>query len=237
MIPLAFLVLALPSHQDAQYAESLLKWRKEVEESLKNEGGWLSVAGLDWLKEGENDVRLPSGLGPESAGTVTFRNGNARLKVAAGVAAEVDGKPVTEVDLKPDIGGKPTKVKMGDATLTLIKRGKRTGIRLYNPRSRGRRDFRGLTWFEPNLAYRVRARSRPGLVFFNFKDTSNGKATYLAGRFLDTEKPKDGFVILDFNKAYNPPCAFTSYATCPLAPEANSLKIAIPAGEKNYHLD
>ncbi|RYG29537.1 DUF1684 domain-containing protein, partial [bacterium] len=54
--------------------------------------------------------------------------------------------------------------------------------------------------------------------------------------FLDTEGPKDGFVTLDFNRAYNPPCAFTAFATCPLAPSVNHLSVAIPAGEKNYHL-
>jgi len=71
-------------------------------------------------------------------------------------------------------------------------------------------------------------------LFFVFKDQTSGKETYGAGRFLDTDPPKDGKVELDFNKAYNPPCAFTPYATCPLPPAENRLSVRIEAGEKNY---
>ncbi len=71
--------------------------------------------------------------------------------------------------------------------------------------------------------------------FIIFADETNGESTYGAGRFLYTDKPDStGTVILDFNKAYNPPCAFTKYATCPLPPEENRLGIKITAGEKNY---
>lgn len=70
---------------------------------------------------------------------------------------------------------------------------------------------------------------------FYFKDATSGRTTYPPGRFLDAEVPKrDGFIELDFNKAYNPPCAFTAYATCPLPPKQNILPVAIEAGEKNY---
>jgi uncharacterized protein len=71
-------------------------------------------------------------------------------------------------------------------------------------------------------------------LFFIFKDLTSGKETYPPGRFLNTAMPKNGEVILDFNKAYNPPCAFTPYATCPLPPEENKLPIAIEAGELRY---
>jgi uncharacterized protein (DUF1684 family) len=64
------------------------------------------------------------------------------------------------------------------------------------------------------------------------KDKTSGKGTYPAGRFLDTDPPKDGKVLIDFNRAYNPPCAFTAYATCPLPPKQNWLPIAVEAGEK-----
>jgi uncharacterized protein (DUF1684 family) len=69
-------------------------------------------------------------------------------------------------------------------------------------------------------------------LFFIFKDTTAGKDTYPAGRFLYSEMPKDGRVVLDFNKAYSPPCAFTSFATCPLPPRQNRLDVRIEAGEK-----
>lgn len=71
-------------------------------------------------------------------------------------------------------------------------------------------------------------------LFFVIRDTTSGKLTYAASRFLKTEPPKDGRVILDFNEAYNPPCAFTPYATCPIAPPENRLKLAITAGELKY---
>lgn len=71
-------------------------------------------------------------------------------------------------------------------------------------------------------------------LFFIFRDQTTGKETYGAGRFLDTDLPKNGAVVLDFNKAYNPPCAFTPYATCPLPPKENHLPVRVEAGEKKY---
>jgi uncharacterized protein (DUF1684 family) len=73
-----------------------------------------------------------------------------------------------------------------------------------------------------------------GGLFLIFGDQTNGKETYGAGRFLDTEAPKDGKVVVDFNTAYNPPCAFTSFATCPLPPAGNKLQLRVEAGEKKF---
>jgi len=75
-------------------------------------------------------------------------------------------------------------------------------------------------------------------LFYIFKDATSGKATYGAGRFLYSLLPdKDGMVILDFNRAYSPPCAFTDFATCPLPPAQNRLDPAIEAGELDPHKD
>jgi uncharacterized protein (DUF1684 family) len=71
-------------------------------------------------------------------------------------------------------------------------------------------------------------------LFYIFKDQTSGKETYGAGRFLYSDMPANGTVILDFNRAYNPPCAFTPYATCPLPPPENRLPVRIEAGEKKY---
>jgi uncharacterized protein (DUF1684 family) len=73
-----------------------------------------------------------------------------------------------------------------------------------------------------------------GRLFFLFKDQTSGKETYGAGRFLYAAMPKRGVVELDFNRAENPPCAFTPYATCPLPPKQNWLPVAVEAGEKKY---
>jgi uncharacterized protein len=72
-------------------------------------------------------------------------------------------------------------------------------------------------------------------LFFIFKDLTSGKETYPAGRFLYSPMPKNGRVLLDFNKAENPPCALTPYATCPLPPKQNYLPVAIRAGELRNH--
>jgi hypothetical protein len=69
-------------------------------------------------------------------------------------------------------------------------------------------------------------------LFFIFRDATTGRGTYPGGRFLYTDLPRNGEVVLDFNKAENPPCAYTAFATCPLPPKQNSLAVAIEAGEK-----
>lgn len=71
-------------------------------------------------------------------------------------------------------------------------------------------------------------------LFLIFADATSGRETYGAARFLYADMPCDGRVVLDFNKAYNPPCAFTTYATCPLAPPENRLGVRVTAGEKRY---
>jgi len=71
-------------------------------------------------------------------------------------------------------------------------------------------------------------------LFYIFRDETAGKETYGAGRFLYSDLPKDGKVVLDFNKAYNPPCSFTPYATCPLPPPENRMPVRVEAGEKKY---
>ncbi len=69
--------------------------------------------------------------------------------------------------------------------------------------------------------------------FLIFRDETSGDSTYGAGRFLSAPAPDDtGSLTLDFNRAVNPPCAFTEYATCPLPPHENRLPVAVTAGEK-----
>lgn len=71
-------------------------------------------------------------------------------------------------------------------------------------------------------------------LFFVISDLTSGEETYGAARFLYADPPRDGRVVLDFNRAINPPCAFTPFATCPLPPPDNAMPIAVRAGEKNY---
>lgn len=262
---LAAAALFAASSFDSEIAE----WRKSREAALRRDGGWLTVTGLFWLREGpnrfgkeaSNEIALPDG--PARAGAFTLRNGK--------VTAAVDGG-VREV--RPD---SDDLVKVGRLSLYVIKRGDRYGIRLKDPQSPYLREFHGLEYFPANQAYRIAARfvsqprkipilnvlgqtesdDCPGYVefrlrnrdlrlypvleeanarqlFFIFRDQTSAKETYGAGRFLYADLPRDGKVVLDFNKAYNPPCAFTPYATCPLPPKENRLPVRIEAGEKTY---
>ena len=78
------------------------------------------------------------------------------------------------------------------------------------------------------------ATTRPGRLYFIFRDGTSGKETYETARFLYSDLKDDGTTVLDFNEAYNPPCAFNPYTTCPLPLPENRLTVRIPAGEKAY---
>jgi uncharacterized protein len=83
--------------------------------------------------------------------------------------------------------------------------------------------------------YKLDAVTEDGELFLVIRDATSGKTTYAASRFLYAALPdKDGRTRLDFNRAYNPPCVFTPYATCPLPPQMNRMTVAIEAGEKKY---
>lgn len=271
---------------ERSYLERVEQWRAEREGKLKQDGGWLSVAGLHWLEVGENtvgsgasnDFVLPGGSAPATVGSLTLRDKNVSLALAAGVVATVNGKPVDgDVALKSDEKGAPDKLQIGDLTMAVIVRGKRTGIRLWDSNAAARKGFTRLKWYPVDDAYRVTAKfvaydppkkvdvatilgdieqgESPGYVtfklngqesrletrsegdqlFITFRDATSGDTTYAPGRFMYAAKPVNGQVVLDFNQAYNPPCAFTAFATCPLPPRQNFLKVAIPAGEKRYY--
>ena len=84
--------------------------------------------------------------------------------------------------------------------------------------------------------YRLEALDEGGdELFLIYADRTSGHGSYGAGRYLYTAMPDaKGNVVLDFNQGYNPPCAFTAFATCPLPPPENRLDLAITAGEKAY---
>ncbi len=266
------------------YFHEIEDWRAKREEGLRAPDGWLSVVGLHWLREGTStvgsaegsDIRLPLPA-PPRVGTIDFTNGKAVIHVAPGVTVKSQDKPVAELELHSDKGGKPDVLAIGPVTLYVIERGGRQALRVKDTESAQRRRFRGLEWYPVREALRIRARFTPydppkkipianvlGMVelmpspgyvtfqlggrelrldpvleepdakelFFILKDMTAGKDTYPAGRFLYAEMPKAGQVVLDFNKAYSPPCAFTSFATCPLPPRQNRLDVRVEAGEK-----
>jgi uncharacterized protein len=271
---------------DEAYRAEIQKWRQDRETRLKADGGWLTVAGLFWLKDGEsrfgsdpgNDFVLPAGS-PAKAGSFAFSGGRTTVKLLPGVEATLGGKPVTTAELKSDEGGAPDVLSLGSLAMQVIKRGERYGIRLKDKNSAARKAFTGLRWYDVREDYRIVARftsypaprpikvpnilgqtepmpspgfatftwagqeirlegvlEEPGAeeLFFIVRDQTSGKETYPAGRFLYADLPKQGQIVLDFNKAYNPPCAFTPYATCPLPPPQNWMPVRIEAGERDY---
>ncbi|MGV8959341.1 MAG: DUF1684 domain-containing protein [Stenotrophomonas sp.] len=107
-------------------------------------------------------------------------------------------------------------------------------------------DIIGLSSEQPNAGaleferegrtWRLEAIGEPGRpLFVIFADRTSGHGSYPAGRYIDVAQPdENNQVVLDFNRAYNPPCAFTPFATCPLPPPENRLDLRIEAGEKAY---
>ena len=153
--------------EDRAYRDEIRKWRADYEDSLKRDNGWLTLAGLFWLKEGDNrfgtgsgnDLILPDGSAPEAAGTFVLHDGKTRLRLKAGVQAFLNGAPVlTETALKPDSAGSPDRVTLGHLSMIAIQRGSRYGIRLWDNQSAVRRDFQGTRWFPAKESYRITAR-------------------------------------------------------------------------------
>src|SRR6266404_3112391 len=106
------------------YVKEVEKWRSDREANLKKETGWLTVAGLSWLKEGINtvgagenfDVRLTNNFKNGKFGEIDFKNGAAILKVEKGVEARSDDKTISTIELVSDEKGKPTEIRTGSQT-------------------------------------------------------------------------------------------------------------------------
>ncbi len=268
------------STPDAAYLQSFDKWKAELVDSRKQ--NWLSLAGLFWLKAGDNTFGSDAGnaivfpKGPTRAGVFELQGTDVTVKLSPDAHATIDGKPVTEVKLQPDTSDHPTTVELGSLRFKAIVRGQRIGIRLKDVDSEDAKNYRGPIFFPLDLSYRATATFVPsegkrtvdvpnvlgdttptpvaGVVVFKingqevrltdlggdpskglsfvFNDLTSKTDTYPGGRFLDTDPVVNGTVVIDFNRAYSPPCSVTPYATCPLAPKENRLAVAIPAGEK-----
>ena len=92
-----------------------------------------------------------------------------------------------------------------------------------------------VTFEREGKSYQLQAiGKKDGSLWFVFRDKTSGRTTHGGARQLDAEAPRNGVVVLDFNKATNLPCAYIPYATCPLAPPQNRLSLAIEAGELKY---
>jgi len=281
---LAF-ALALAFAPPTSYRTEIAKYRHDRATELTAPDGWLAVRGLFWLREGENtagsdpsnDVKLP-GRTARRIGVFHVRQRDVAFDADdAAVVTDRSGRRINAASFTRE----ESTIETSGVTISVIRRGDKIGLRMWDPESPHRTQFPGLKYFPLDSAYRVRATfvpydklkpvqvpnvlgqlvtmQSPGYVefkmkgetyrlepvyetpkhedlFFIFKDLTSRTETYEAGRFLHTPLPKDGAVDLDFNRAYNPPCAFTEFATCPLPIKENQLPIRIPAGELRYHV-
>ena len=268
------------------YEQTIEAWQKARVERLQQPQGWLSLVGLHWIEPGthpvgradDNDIVLTTG--PDRLGTLRFVEGKTYFTAAENSGVSIDGKPATiEVELLSDNTETPSVISFdeGQATIQLIERSGKFGLRVRDARAKTRSGFVGIenyaidpSWrfdarFEPhpagktiaiaNVIGQLEPMANPGAVVFEregkthrleavdegdgqlfliFADRTNKKETYGAGRFLYADAAVEGKTVVDFNKAYNPPCAFNAYSTCPLPPPENRLDLAVTAGEKKY---
>lgn len=271
---------------DTAYEASIDQWHAAREANLQQEDSWLALTGLYWLEPGENtfgsathnDVVFPEGKIAAQAGSFILDGNAVRLQVNDGVNVQLNGEPLQQeaVVFAPEMEHAP-ELRHGPLKWTVIKRGDKYGVRLWDTESEARESFTGIARYPVQAAWKLEARLEqnplpkqipitnvlgqtshepsPGAVIFAvdgqqyrldaleegeelfiiFADKTNGTETYGSGRYLYIPKPgPDGKTVIDFNKAYNPPCAFTGYATCPLPPKQNFLPVTVTAGEKSY---
>ena len=264
-----------------EYVNSVLKWRQEVDANLRRENSWLALAGLFWLRKGENiigstpdsDILLPA-RAPKRLGTFQFDGNNVNLNVEADMQVEVNGTVTKSALLDADEDDVPSFITFSDMRMVVVRRSKGIGIRLWDNTRKERRTFPTREWYPikeelrvpaiytryetpkivkmPDILGAILDERMEGFVTFElngqkheavvselpdhrlwlqFKDETNGNPTYPSGRYHYTDAHDNGKVFIDFNKAYNPPCAFTDYATCTFPPQENHLKVRIEAGE------
>ncbi|MBI9073302.1 MAG: DUF1684 domain-containing protein [Melioribacteraceae bacterium] len=270
---------------DPKYIAELNEWHTQRVSRLKAKTGWLNLAGLYWLKQGENtfgsgqdnDIIFPQGKSPEKMGSFLLTDTLVTIKVIDEVEVKSNGEKITEMELRSDITDSPTILAHNSLSWFIVQRDEKIGIRLRDYEADLVKSFTGIDRFPVDSNWQIKAKfipfeedsfieipnvlgqitkvKAPGKVVFNidgkeyslipsggteslffvFADGTSGKETYGAGRFLYIPGPdENNNVILDFNKSYNPPCAFTKFATCPLPPKENYLKVDITAGEKKF---
>lgn len=242
-------------------------WRKERLARLTGDEGWLTVVGLHWLEPGVNHIPSAPGLTftrkDESVLLTADHPVMVNGKPVQKLALKPDDDKITIGSHTYFVIIRGEKVAIRERDTASEFRRKFKGLELYPFQPGYHLEAKWHPYAKPvtrrittitntidemvapgqaefvlaGQTYRLEPVIEEDHLFYIFKDRTAGKTTYGAGRFLTSPMPKDGKVTVDFNQAYNPPCAFTPYATCPLPLKENQLPIAIEAGEKAYHLD
>jgi uncharacterized protein (DUF1684 family) len=292
MHPILFLLLSALVFPIAlratEHSEEINAWRAKRLKRLTAEEGFLSLSGLYWLKEGDNnfgsaednELVFPAET-PAHIGVFTLREGHVSLRIEADTnITQRDSlgveRAVQQQEFSALKDADPEALRMGSLRFYPIERDGRFGVRLKDTQSQTRQHFAGIDYFYIDPTWRIEGHFEifatprsievpsiigtsaetpwPGNVVFSvegqeqrlaifgelgdklfftvFADATNGQESYGGGRFIVVEHLGDGRIIIDFNKAYTPPCAFTPYATCPLPPPQNRLDVLIEAGER-----
>ncbi|MBV9769156.1 MAG: DUF1684 domain-containing protein [Bryobacterales bacterium] len=147
---------------DGPYRQEVEQWRVKHQNQLAADDGWLTVVGLDWLKESANrvgadpssEVPLPPGSAPQHIAIISFHAGKAVLQPVPGVPLKLNGKPATEAVLRED----QDVLAINRLKFYLIRRGDRAGIRLKDNDSAARKNFKGLSWYPVDPSWRIPAK-------------------------------------------------------------------------------
>lgn len=227
------------------------EWHRQRIAALRALDGWLTLIDLIWLDDGHYrigsdpaaEIQVPDG--PRHWGSLAIEGTAVRWTDSAGQSQI----------LKTDRDGEPTPVRTGRHSFFLIERDQRLAVRLRDEQAATRTGFKGIECFpfaaewqidtrwdgehahftQNGAQYRLRPQNPAAeTLHFVIADQTSGRETYGGGRFLFVPTAVDGTLRLDFNRAINPPCAFTAFAVCPLPPAENRLPFTIEAGEKTY---
>ncbi len=267
------------------YLADMETWKQKRDKNLRSETGFVNLAGLFWLEEGEttfgsdstNTFQFPQGS-PEKIGTFTLKDNVVTLQTEEGVDVIIDSMVAENQTKVFDLNEGSGKVmEWNQFRWFVIERSGNLGIRLrdldhpltkepinldyypvdndwnveatFVPFETSKKvmidNIVGFTFeeeYEGKLQFEIEGKTYSLLpsmgdesMFIMFSDATSGRETYGGGRYLTTGIPVENKVIIDFNKAFNPPCAFTDYATCPLPPKENDLPFKLEAGEKTFH--
>lgn len=265
----------------AAYTASIKHFDSLRNKALTDKNGWLNLAGLYWLKPGDNT------FGSAATNTLVFKHKNmpavlGKFKVTANRISFEFEKGIRkfpndyseEIVLFDAASKRDTSIEFNQFVWSIIIREDKIGVRFRDLQNPALAAFKGNKRFPIDEKWNLPAKllppdpsglfitnvlgqttaqdyagkisfeyqgknyvldainEGPGDLFVVFGDATNGVNTYHTGRFVYVNRPdKNGNTFIDFNKAFNPPCAYTPYATCPIPPQQNILPLKVTAGE------
>ncbi len=269
-----------------KFAEEIREWDDKRMNSLKSAEGWVNLAGLYWLKKGENrfgsdpsnEIVFNAKPFPAVLGTFVLGDKTVNWKTAPDLEVFHGRERIYDATIFSMDSDSATQLSFQTYRWTIIKREDLVGVRFRDLAHPNLDKLNKIERYKADAKWRIPARIEAAPVpfvgiknvlgqtiqqkfagkvvfevdgksytldvidegttnlFVIFADETNAVDTYPTGRFVYIPRPDaNGKTVIDFNKSYNPPCAFSPHATCPIPPPQNQLPIAVKAGEKNFH--